>query len=155
MTSPGSTAFQTRSPKPDVFGFHLQSISPGSKRCMNGLYQSVVLPHLDYCSCVWDPPHETQLRKLESVQSFAAKITTGNWADSSRELKSQLHWPSLASRRLFQKLCMCKHISVAPHYHQIYFWSIPDPLGHTRTTIHFTIHMCIHHTTGLLFFIQM
>ena len=44
------------------------------------------------------------------MQSLAARIVTGNWVDSFQELKTKLQWPSLASRRLFQKLCVCKRI---------------------------------------------
>ena len=95
-----------------LLGFIYRTSSQGGQGCLSRLYQSIVLPHLDYCSCVWDPPHKTHLKKLESVQSFAARIITGNWVDSSQALKSKLQWPSLASRRLFQKLCVCKRILV-------------------------------------------
>ena len=93
-----------------LLGFIYRVFRQGSQECLNRLYQSIVLPYLDYCSCVWYPPHQNHLRKLESVQSFAARIVTGNWVDSSQELKTKLHWPSLASIRLFQKLCVCKRI---------------------------------------------
>ena len=81
-----------------LLGFTYRTFSQGGQQCLSRLYQSIVLPHLDYCSCVWDPPHKTHLKKLESVQSFAARIVTGNWVDSSQALKSKLQWPSLASR---------------------------------------------------------
>ena len=93
-----------------LLGFIYRVFRQGSQGCLSRLYRSIVLPHLDYCSCVWDPPHKNYLIKVESVQSLAARIVTGNWVDSSQELKTKLQWPSLASRRLFQKLCVCKRI---------------------------------------------
>ena len=51
----------------------------GGRDCVSRLYRSVVLPHLDYCCCVWDPAHKIHSRKLESVPSFAAKIATNCW----------------------------------------------------------------------------
>ena len=38
------------------------------------LYKALVLPKLDYCSCIWDPPSITLLDKLELIQGFAAKL---------------------------------------------------------------------------------
>ena len=73
-----------------LLGFIYRTFSRGSQGYLSRLYQSIVLLHLDYCSCVWDPPHETHLKKLESMQSFAARIVTGNWVDSSQALKSKL-----------------------------------------------------------------
>ncbi len=42
------------------------------KRCM-------VLPYLDYCSCVWDPSSSGNINLLESVQKFAARLCTKRW----------------------------------------------------------------------------
>ena len=74
------------------------------------LYKAIVVPHLDYCSSVWDPPHTTYVRKLERVQSFAAHVVTGDWASSSSKLLATIKWPSLASRRLRRKLWLCHRI---------------------------------------------
>ena len=50
---------------------------------MNSLtsLQTLVLPNLDYCSCVWDPHLKTSTQ-VEAVQSFAAKLSTKRWSDS-------------------------------------------------------------------------
>ena len=40
------------------------------------LYKCLILPHLDYCSAVWEPSTITLINKLESVQKFAAKLVT-------------------------------------------------------------------------------
>ena len=48
------------------------------QRYMSRLYKSIVLPHLDYCCCIWDQPHKTYIDMLESVQSLAAHIVTND-----------------------------------------------------------------------------
>ncbi len=45
------------------------------------LYKALVLPHLDYCSCVWDPSSSGNINLLESVQKFAARLCTKRWDD--------------------------------------------------------------------------
>lgn len=43
---------------------------------LSSLYKALVLPHLDYCSSVWDPSSSGAIKQLESVQRFAAKLCT-------------------------------------------------------------------------------
>ena len=66
--------------------------------------------NIDYCSTVWDPPHRVHQVALERVQSFAARIVTRRWRQDAGPLKAHLKWPSLASRRKVQKLCVCRRI---------------------------------------------
>ena len=67
------------------------------------LYKALVLPKLDYCSCVWDPASSTTLTdRLESAQRFAAKLCTKRWSDSPSLLTASLNWPSLC-RRIIRK----------------------------------------------------
>ena len=72
------------------------------------LYKAIVLPHLDYCSCVWNPPHVAHTAKIErrgfSHLWHVLSIMTGHMTS---ELKSALEWQSLTSRQLYQKLCLC------------------------------------------------
>ena len=93
-----------------LLGFLYRLFRDSNPHCLARLYKAIVLPHLDYCSCVWDPLHVTHIAKIERVQSFAARIVTNDWSRESQELKSELGWPSLAKRRLFQKLCVCRKI---------------------------------------------
>ena len=48
------------------WNFHLDQCT------LSHLYKTLVLPKLDYCSCVWDP-QTAALNSLELVQAFAAK----------------------------------------------------------------------------------
>lgn len=93
-----------------LLGFLYRSFRESGQLCLNKLYKSVVLPHLDYCSCVWDPHQITYVNKIEHIQSFAARIVTNNWTKDAAQLKSDLKWSPLADRRKFQKLSLCYRI---------------------------------------------
>ena len=41
------------------------------------------MPKLDYCCCVWDPSTSVLVKRLESVNKFAAKICTKRWSGPS------------------------------------------------------------------------
>ena len=56
-------------------------------------------------------PHQAKyVTMLERVQSFAARIASHRWDESSASLRDHLHWPLLASRRQFHRLLMCRRI---------------------------------------------
>ena len=74
------------------------------------LYKAIVLPLLEYCCCVWDPPHNLNVNCLECIQSFAARIVTNAWSSDGADLRIDLGWPTLQSRRLAQKICLCYSI---------------------------------------------
>ena len=74
------------------------------------LFKTLILPHLDYCSSVWDPYHTTVINKLESVQKFAAKLCTKHWSDTYSSLLDTLSWPTLQCRRSRQKVILCHRI---------------------------------------------
>ena len=93
-----------------LLGFIYRDFGVASKSCLNQLYKSLVLPVLDYSSAVWDPPHKIHQEALEGVQSFAARIVSHRWNVDSDQLKLSLLWPSLSTRRLVQKLCVCHSI---------------------------------------------
>jgi len=50
-----------------------------------------------------------------NVQSFAARVTNG-WSRDVNSLLSELLWPSLESRRLFQKICLSKNSTRLLHH---------------------------------------
>ena len=71
------------------------------------LYFSLVRPHVEYASTVWDPHHKTKIDKLEKVQNEAACFIIVtiryNRMDSPSEMKTQLKWNSLQERRFLQR----------------------------------------------------
>ena len=102
------------------------------QQSLSRLYRVLVLPKLDYCCCVWDPSTSVLVKRLESVNKFAAKICTKRWSGPSS--LSHLGWSDLSIRRKIQKVMLCRRIL---HKHSIipstaYFSS---PKSTTRSSI--------------------
>ena len=93
-----------------LIGFLFRVFKEADEPFLSKLYKAIVLPHLEYCSCVWDPPFTKYITALERVQSFAAHVVTNTWPLESAPLVESLQWPSLSQRRYFQKLCLCRRI---------------------------------------------
>ena len=72
---------------------------------VNASVQSLVRPHMEYASEVWDPHTQKNRNKLEDIQKFACKIATRRWDLGYQELLELTGIPSLATRRLHLKLC--------------------------------------------------
>ena len=93
-----------------ILGFVYRVFGSSGQHCLARLYKSIVLPHLDYCSSLWDPQYKVHIKRLESVQTFAARIATKSWSDDGKGIKARLGWPELAVRRLQQKMSLCRRI---------------------------------------------
>ena len=68
------------------------------------LYLSLVRPHLEYATQLWDPYAQRDIYELESVQKFALKLVTHQWDSSYDDLLSLVNVPKLSVRRLNLKL---------------------------------------------------
>ena len=71
-------------------------------------YTSIVRPHLEYASIVWNPHTSSDINLLEAVQNRAARWIcatwnrdTYSWSKSSSTCLEELKWPSLACRRTY------------------------------------------------------
>ena len=73
-------------------------------KCLKQLYLSLVRPHLEYASQVWDPHLSKDRCALEKVQKFACKLATSKWDSSYEELLSLMDLKPLQNRRLESKL---------------------------------------------------
>ena len=91
-------------------GLLYRNFRQADQRTLSQLYKALVLPKLDYCSCVWDPATLTLINRMESVQKFAAKLCTKRWSDSSDSLVSGLNWATLRYRRSRLKAQLCRRI---------------------------------------------
>ena len=122
-----------------VIGFLFRVFKEADEPFLSKLYKAIVLPHLEYCSCVWDPPFTKYITALECVQSFAARVVTNTWPLESVSLVESLQWPSLSQRRYFQKLCLCRRIlcgfSIIPRLIFLYLLALSP---RTRTPFLFT-----------------
>ena len=99
------------------WSLHIQSICRKSRKILGlfhhfyfsspavlfKLYISLVRPHLEYCSSLWDPASSVTISSLENVQFFALKLCSKNWSSSYSSL-IQFHCPTLSSRRKNAKL---------------------------------------------------
>ena len=74
-------------------------------------YKSLVRPHVEYCSTVWDPHTKTQKAKVEMVQRRAArwvlnKYRQGPNTTGPSQMIAALGWPSLELRRRVARLSL-------------------------------------------------
>ena len=71
------------------------------------VYKSVIEPHFNYCSLVWDSITETLSNKLQKLQNRAARIVSGlPYSVPSNEIRQHLGWPSLVEMRRRDKAIM-------------------------------------------------
>ena len=67
------------------------------------IFNSLILPHLDYCSSVWGSIVKGLSAKIQKLQNRAARIITGPSYDiRSTDILRQLGWKNMAKRRLNQ-----------------------------------------------------
>ena len=87
-------------------GCQLKALGNASSQTLLKLYVSLVRPHLEYACLVWDPHLSKDIGMLESVQTFALKICTGQWHSSYEDFLNSANLPSLKFRRLYLRLAM-------------------------------------------------
>ena len=75
------------------------------------LYLSLVRPHLEYASQVWDPYLQVDIYRLEAVQKFALKLISQQRDLGYEELLSVTNVPKLGERRLHLKLARLQDCS--------------------------------------------
>ena len=70
------------------------------------LYISLVRPHLEYASQVWNPHLQKDILMLESVQKFGLRICLKQWQMLYQDCLKQCSLPDLKTRRDFLNLCL-------------------------------------------------
>ena len=101
-----------------ALGFVRRNLAQASPVVKELAYFSLVRPHLEYASVVWDPYHTTMVNKLEKVQNRAARFVKKDYdrTSSITAMKKELQWDTLADRRKQKRLTMfykAVHSSVA------------------------------------------
>ena len=105
-----------------TLGMLKRNIKVGCRATKSAAYQALVRPHLEYSSCVWDPPPISDKRtkgladKVEGVQRRAARWCFNKyrrWPEviSVSNLVKQLNWPLLTHRRLVARLALMYKMS--------------------------------------------
>ena len=71
---------------------------------MVSLYNTIVLPHFDYCSSLWGNFGIVLRDKIQKLQNRAARIITRDSYDvRSKDILQKLNWSDLQRRRKIQK----------------------------------------------------
>ena len=72
---------------------------------LENIYYTMVLPHLDYCSPVWDTCAKGLRDRIQKVQNRAARIITrSDYTIRSSDILQNLSWDNLENRRFQQKI---------------------------------------------------
>lgn len=84
-----------------TLGFLRRNLSLAPKETKAAAYRALIRPQLEYAAPVWDPYHQTDIRKIEKVQRTAARWTCRRWRNQSHvgDMLEDLQWPDLQSRR--------------------------------------------------------
>ena len=71
-------------------------------------YNTIVRPHLEYSSSVWDPHTRKKIHAIEMVQRRAARYVKRNYRNTSSvgDMLNDLNWQTLEIRRKNQRLTM-------------------------------------------------
>ena len=83
------------------------------------MYNSLVQPHLDYCSSVWGSCSKSLSQKLQKLQNCTARVITfSNYDHSTDELLRMVNWVKLDCQRLVNKSIMMYKIvnNMVPEY---------------------------------------
>ena len=71
------------------------------------LYNSIVLPHFDYCDIIYGQCSNVNLEKIQKLQNRAARILSGSGPRENRiNMFKRLKWLSLKNRQLLHKCNM-------------------------------------------------
>ena len=100
-----------------TLGMLKRNVKVGCRATKAAAYKALVRPHLEYSSCVWDPPPTGDRRtkglavKLEGVQHRAARWCFNKyrrWPEivSVSNMVKQLEWPLLTHRRQVARLSL-------------------------------------------------
>ena len=84
-----------------MLGFIRRNIKTNNRTIKTNAYFTLVRPHLEYCSTVWNPHHREQVNKIEMVQRRAARYTMHDYRYNSSvtSMLQELGWKTLEDRR--------------------------------------------------------
>jgi hypothetical protein len=89
------------------------------RNCIEILYNSMILPIMEYCDVIYDGSADTHLDRLENVQRQAALTCTGAYRHTNHDtLLDELGWPLLSVRRKHHRLNLMYKIQngLSPQY---------------------------------------
>ena len=66
-----------------TLNFLRRNLKVNSQKIKDHAYKALVRPKLEYSSCIWDPLHTSQIKKIEKVQRRAARFTCNRYHNTS------------------------------------------------------------------------
>ena len=93
-----------------TLGFVRRNLSKCPKIIKDQAYKSLVPPHLEYSSAVWDPYRQCHIDKIEMVQRKAARFVTNTYSrepGTVTNILQSLCWPTLETCRKGPGLSSC------------------------------------------------
>jgi len=89
-----------------TLNFIRRNVSVCSRRYRSLAYLSLVRPHLEYASAVWDPHYGIHIDLLNKIQNRAARFCMADYrcTSSVSQMVNHLGWPLLPSRRKASRL---------------------------------------------------
>ena len=95
-----------------MLGFARRNLGSAPRKVKIQAYKSLVRPHVEYCSSVWDPHTNRNIQKIEAIQRRAARFITNNYSRESSvsAMLKEIQLPSLQDRRLNQRIIMMHKI---------------------------------------------
>ena len=71
-----------------------------TKETSLNIYNSIILPHFDYCSPVWDKCGSVLKEKLQKLQNRAARVISGeSYETRSSDILQVLSWKNVEKRQ--------------------------------------------------------
>ena len=95
---------------------------------LHTIFNSTILPIINYCSTVWGNCGDNKLKKLQKYQNRTARIITNNfdWSFSGMDIVKNLRWKILSERVVyFTSSLMFKCLNgLSPNYLSDIFFTI-------------------------------
>ena len=91
-----------------MVGFLRRNLGSAPPKVKIQAYKSLVRPHIEYCSSVWDPHTKVNIQKIEAVQRRAARFILNDYnrESSVTAMLETLQLPPLQQRRYINRQVM-------------------------------------------------
>ena len=94
-----------------VLGLLRRNLYSCSAKVKEMAYKTLVRPKLEYCASIWDPYHQANKDRLETVQRRAAQFVCKDYISTRRKssvssMIRSLEWKSLEERRAASRLAL-------------------------------------------------
>ena len=89
-----------------ILGLIRHNLRGASHKIKEKAYLSLVRPHVEYCSTIWNPHSKKDIARIEHIQRQAARFVLCRYRhqESVTTMLQELQWPSLEDRRRISSL---------------------------------------------------